>query len=75
MDLVNNCPSISNAEEYAKIIAEKYNVRRLITASREIIDDATAGNDDPSVLIDSAEQKILTSDRAMKSTVLSVSTR
>ena len=45
-------------EEYAKIIAEKYNVRRLITASREIIDDATAGNDDPSVLIDSAEQKI-----------------
>ena len=58
MDLVNNCPSISNAEEYAKIIAEKYNVRRLITASREIIDDATAGNDDPSVLIDSAEQKI-----------------
>lgn len=75
MDLVNNCPSISNAEEYAKIIAEKYNVRRLITASREIIDDATAGNEDPSVLIDSAEQKILTSDRAMKSTVLSVSTR
>lgn len=58
MDLVNNCPSISNAEEYAKIIAEKYNVRRLITASREIIDDATAGNEDPSVLIDSAEQKI-----------------
>ena len=58
MDLVNNCPSISNAEEYAKIIAEKYNVRRLITASREIIDDATAGNDAPSVLIDSAEQKI-----------------
>ena len=36
-DLVDNCPSISNAEEYAKIIAEKYNVRRLITASREII--------------------------------------
>ena len=33
-------------------------LRRLITASREIIDDATAGNDDPSVLIDSAEQKI-----------------
>ena len=57
-DLVDNCPSISNAEEYAKIIAEKYNVRRLITASREIIDDATAGNEDPSVLIDSAEQKI-----------------
>ncbi len=58
MDLVNNCPSISNAEAYAKVIADKYNTRRLITASREIIDDATAGDEDPSILIDSAEQKI-----------------
>lgn len=58
MDLVNNCPSISNAEAYAKVIADKYNIRRLITASREIIDDASAGNEEPSVLIDSAEQKI-----------------
>ena len=58
MDLVNNCPSISNAEAYAKVIADKYNIRRLITAAREIIDDATAGEDEPSVLIDSAEQKI-----------------
>ena len=41
-DLVNNCPSISNAEAYAKVIADKYNIRRLITASREIIDDASA---------------------------------
>lgn len=58
MDLVNNCPSISNAEEYAKVIADKYNIRRLITAAREIIDDASAGEEEPSVLIDSAEQKI-----------------
>ena len=58
MDLVNNCPSISNAEAYAKVIADKYNIRRLITASREIIDDASAGNEEPSILIDSAEQKI-----------------
>ena len=58
MDLVNNCPSISNAEAYAKVIADKYNIRRLITASREIIDDASAGDEQPSVLIDSAEQKI-----------------
>ena len=58
MDLVNNCPSISNAEAYAKVIADKYNIRRLITASREIIDDASAGDEDPAVLIDSAEQKI-----------------
>ena len=58
MDLVNNCPSISNAEAYAQVIADKYNIRRLITASREIIDDASAGDEEPSVLIDSAEQKI-----------------
>lgn len=58
MDLVNNCPSISNAEAYAQVIADKYNIRRLITASREIIDDASAGGEDPAVLIDSAEQKI-----------------
>ena len=57
-DLAENCPSISNAEAYAKVIADKYNTRRLITASREIIDDATAGDEDPSILIDSAEQKI-----------------
>ena len=58
MDLVNNCQSISNAEAYAKVIADKYNIRMLITASREIIDDATSGDDDPAILIDSAEQKI-----------------
>ena len=58
MDLVNNCPSISNAEAYAKVIADKYNIRRLITASREIIDDASAGEDDAAILIESAEQKI-----------------
>ena len=57
-DLVNNCPSISNAEAYAEVIRDKYNIRRLITAAREIIDDATAGTDDTSVIIDSAEQKI-----------------
>ena len=57
-DLVNNCPSISNAEAYAEVIRDKYNIRRLITAAREIIYDATAGTEDTSVIIDSAEQKI-----------------
>lgn len=58
MDLVNNCPSISNAEAYAEVIRDKYCTRRLISAAREIIDDATAGESDPNVLIDSAERKI-----------------
>lgn len=59
MDLADNCPSISNAPEYAKIVREKYDIRRLITASRDIIDEASAGEYEPKILIDSAEQKIL----------------
>ncbi len=58
MDLAENCPSVSNAAEYAKIVREKYDVRRLINASRDIIDEASAGESEPKVLIDSAEQKI-----------------
>ncbi len=58
LDLANNCPSVSNAPEYAKIVREKYDVRRLITASHDIIDEATAGEAEPQVLIDSAEQRI-----------------
>ncbi|MBQ5346442.1 MAG: replicative DNA helicase [Ruminococcus sp.] len=58
MDLADNCPSISNAPEYAKIVREKYDIRRLITASRDIIDEASAGEYEPKILIDSAEQKI-----------------
>lgn len=57
-DLVENCPSVSNAESYAKIIKDKYRLRRLIQAAREMIDDATSDADEPSVLIDAAEQKL-----------------
>ena len=57
-DLVNACPSVSNAEEHAKLIRDKYSVRQLITASRDIIDLANAGEVPPDRLIDSAEQKI-----------------
>ena len=58
VDLIDNCPAPSNAASYAQIVADRYKLRRLITASREIIDDATAGEDEPSVLLDSAEQRI-----------------
>lgn len=58
LDLANNCPSISNAREYAKIVREKYDVRCLINAARNIIDEASSGELEPNVLIDSAEQKI-----------------
>lgn len=58
MDLAQNCPSISNAKEYAKIVREKYDVRCLITAAQDIVSEASSGELEPSVLIDSAEQKI-----------------
>lgn len=58
MDLANNCPSISNAREYAKIVRDKYDVRTLISIAHEIISDASSDEFEPAVLLDSAEQKI-----------------
>lgn len=58
VQLTDNCPSISNVDIYANIVREKYDIRRLMTAAREIIDECSAGEDEPSILIDSAEQKI-----------------
>ncbi len=57
-DLVNACPSISNVEEHAKLVRDRYSVRQLITASRDIIETANSGEVEPDRLIDSAEQKI-----------------
>ncbi len=58
VNLIDTCPSPSRAASYAKIVADKYKLRMLITASREIIDDAAAAEEDTSVLLDSAEQRI-----------------
>ena len=51
-------PSSANIVNYAEIVREKYYVRSLITASRNIIKDAETGGADASVLLDSAEQRI-----------------
>lgn len=58
MQLAQSCPSISNIEIYAQYVRDKYDVRMLISASRDIIEEASDGEYEPSVLIDSAEQKI-----------------
>ena len=58
VNLIDTCPSPSRAASYAKIVADKYKLRMLITASREIIDDAAAAEEDTTVLLDSAEQRI-----------------
>lgn len=56
--LAQMVPSISNIGNYARIVREKHDVRSLIQAAREIVDDAMDPGVDPSLLLDSAEQKI-----------------
>lgn len=58
MDLAQIVPSISNVKNYANIVRDNYDVRTLILTARDIIEDATQGANDATVLLDSAEQKI-----------------
>ncbi|OJU15172.1 MAG: replicative DNA helicase [Clostridiales bacterium 43-6] len=58
LQLAQIVPSIANIESYAQIILEKSYIRSLITASREIIDEASNPDADASMLLDYAEQKI-----------------
>ena len=58
MQLAQIVPSISNVESYAKIVRDKYDVRTLILAAREILEDASQGAADASTLLDSVEQRI-----------------
>lgn len=58
LKLAQIVPSISNIENYACIVREKYDVRSLIHAAREIMDDAMDPGIDPGLLMDAAEQKI-----------------
>ncbi len=51
-------PTTSNVEAYAAIVQEKYYVRQLIDASKEIIESASEGTYAAKELLDSAEQKI-----------------
>lgn len=58
LKLAQIVPSISNIVNYAKIVREKYDIRRLIHVSREITEDALEPGVDAAMLIDSAEQKV-----------------
>lgn len=58
MKLAQGVPSIGNVEQYAKIVREKYDIRRLIQASRQILDEGMDPNVEFQNLIDSAEQRI-----------------
>lgn len=56
--LSQNVPTTANVEAYANIIKEKYYIRSLITASRDIINNAQTESEDAETLLDFAEQKI-----------------
>lgn len=56
--LAQMVPALGNTEAYAKIVRDKYDVRTLMQAARTILDDAGAGVVEPSLLLDSAEQRI-----------------
>lgn len=50
-------PSVSNVTTYAKIVQEKYLVRTLMNAAKDILEDSGQGSD-ADLLLESAEQKI-----------------
>ena len=51
-------PTTANVVSYARIVQEKYYLRRLIETGREMADTAMDGQADARVLLDAAEQKI-----------------
>lgn len=54
----NDVPSTKNIESYCKIVAEKYYLRALINASKEIMDMCARGEESAEIMLDFAEQKI-----------------
>ena len=58
MELAQIVPSSANVANYAQIVREKFYVRSLIIAARQIIADAEEGAAEAGMLIDAAEQRI-----------------
>lgn len=56
--VMEGVPTTKNIESYCKIVEEKYYTRSLITSAKEIIEAASAGQEDAQQLLDFAEQKI-----------------
>lgn len=56
--LAQGVPSTANVEAYAKIVKEKFYIRSLINASKQIIDESSSSDQTADVLLESAEQKI-----------------
>lgn len=59
LDLANFTPSAGNIEQYISIVRDKSILRQLISASEKISMDAYTEKKDISVIIDSAERRIM----------------
>jgi replicative DNA helicase len=57
-DLVDSVPTAANIEHYAKIVLEKSLLRKLISASREIVEECYKAGESADVILDEAEQRI-----------------
>ena len=57
-NLVNSVPTTANVKYYAKIVAEKYILRRMILSSSEIIEKCYAEQDDVQDVMSQAEKSI-----------------
>ena len=70
--LAESTVTTASVESYAAIIEEKYMVRQLMLASKEIYDLATSGQEEPQALLDFAEKKIfdIRSDKEVKGLTL-----
>lgn len=58
-------PSVSNIEDYAKIVRDKSLLRKLITVSEEISDSAYRDTEDVTKIVDSAESKVFALTQGM----------
>ena len=57
--LGNNIQTNANIKQHARIVKEKYKLRRLIEIGEELADDAYANRDEIKDIIDDAEQQLL----------------
>lgn len=56
--VMEGVPTLANIESYCKIVEEKYYLRSLVEAAKNIIANCTESTEPASVLLDSAEQMI-----------------
>lgn len=58
LELAQSVPSTANIENYVAIVKEQFYLRSLVEISNDIIEKATSGEADASVILESAEQAI-----------------